>query len=162
MIEPKLIKTKSISLKGIIFFVIGVAVIFILIAWIPSCTKEDDTPPPPEKVLVLVDSKQYTLTPGQKIVFSTTDPETGELCNYIPVWEKYTQDSMLHHTVHGQFGKDGVGSKIHGHYIHPSRGGTFHGGDEMPTNDDVYFVMVRNDCEDTVTFTVELYGWRLP
>lgn len=152
--------------KGGCFVGVGFIILFIIFLFMGYSEKSEENkkknPPPPEQVIVLVKTERFTLGPGERIVFSTKDPETGLLCNYLPIWEKYTNDSLLHHTVHGPFGKDGVGSKIHGHYIHPISGGTFNRGDSIPINDEVHFVMVRNEREDTVIFSVELYGMRDP
>ncbi|MFA7193371.1 MAG: hypothetical protein WC087_00435 [Candidatus Paceibacterota bacterium] len=162
MIEPEVIKTKGISLKGIIYFVVGVVIVFFILAWTSSCKKGVEAPKPPKKVLGEVRTETFTLLPGKSIVFSTVDEKTGLLCNYIPIWDTWTEKSELRHTTHKRFGQDGVGSLDLAGYLFPKDRSTFIKGDSDPINDTIHYVMVENIGPDTVTFTVRFIGWRLP
>lgn len=150
--------------KGGCFVGVGFIILFIIFLFMGYSEKSAEeykkNPPPPSRVTALVKTERFTLTPGQRIVFNTKDPETGELCRVVPVWEQFTDSSMLYHSIHGELGEDGVGSHISDSYLHPKYSPGFHRGDDKtPT---AHYVCVENRRDSTVSFTVKFWGLRVP
>lgn len=106
----------------------------------------------------VVDTLSFTLRPRDRVVFSTEDPVTGQLCQYVATWKKFSRDSSLINSTHNHLGANGVGGKKLSSYLTPWRQNNFLGGDSK--NKDTYYVCVQNNGPDTVEFSVELIGYR--
>jgi hypothetical protein len=134
------------------------ALVIILITIVVSIvkTERDKIPTTIEmKELVTVETPEITLQPGQSTVIKTFNEQTGRRYTYTAKWIKFSERSWMQTSNHGFRGMDGD-DKIVGCRVYPAKGTSF-ASSGRSKNEKVYYIHIRNDGPDAVTFVVKLH-----
>lgn len=105
--------------------------------------------------LITTETPLITLQPGESKVVKTFDEETGRRYTYTAKWVTYSPDSWLQTYNHGFRGEDGD-DRLVGCRVYPARGTSFANSGRLK-NRDTYYISIRNDGPDVVSFIVKLH-----